>query len=91
MIYVDKDKLVSGQAYKIYFRDCCIEGELMVSAIFQHYMIPENYEGHGDEPAEYYTSFPKDRGYEIYNYDLIFDIGKFDTHTALYFEKLNND
>ena len=90
MTYVDKDKLVSGQAYKIYFRDCCIEGYLNVPAVFQCYRIAKDYTGH-DEPAEYYTAFPKDRGYEIYDYDLIFDIGEFDTHNAMYFEELADE
>ena len=87
MIEVDKDKLVSGKAYKIYFRDCCIEGALKVRAIFQYYMLPENYIGHG-EPAEYYKSFPQHLHHEAYNYDLVFDIGEFSTHNALYFEEM---
>ena len=89
MIEVDKDKLINGKAYKIYFRDCCIEGELKVRAIFQHYMISEDYAGDG-APAEYYKSFPKSHKYELYNFDLIFDVGNFDTHDALYFEELSD-
>ena len=82
---VDKDKLVSGKAYKIHFWDCCIEGELKARAIFQCYRISENYSGHS-EPAEYYKSFPESNEYELYNYDLIFDIGEFTTHAALHLE-----
>ena len=85
-VCIDKDKLVNGRAYKIYFRDCCIEGELRVKAVFVSYSISEDYEGDG-APAEHYSEFPKDRGYDLYNFNLIFDIGEFSTHNAMYFEE----
>ena len=84
---IDKEKLVSGRAYKIHFRDCCIEGELKVRAVFVGYRVPEDYEGDG-AAEENYTEFPKDRGYEAYNFDLIFDIGEFSTHDAIYLKEL---
>ena len=90
MIEVDKDKLVSEKAYKIYFRDCCIEGELKVKAIFQCYRIPEDYSGN-NEPAEYYKSFPKSSEHDLYDYDLIFDIGEFSAHSALHLEEWVSD